>query len=101
MAKWEMNDYVVAGWTPEMISNFGKLEAQEDPVNNPSHYNAGTIESIDYIKSFLTKEEYIGFLRGNMAKYNHRARYKGKFLEDIEKAQWYSQKLIETLKETD
>lgn len=65
-----------------------------DNVNNPSHYGQGKIEAIEYIKDSLSKEEYIGYLRGNIAKYLHRWRYKNG-LEDLKKAQWYLERLIE------
>ena len=68
---------------------------QEDPVNSPSHYGQGAIEAIEYIEDFLTEEEYIGYLRGNITKYMHRWRYKNG-VEDLKKAQWYLNKLIET-----
>ena len=65
-----------------------------DMVNSPSHYGKGSIECIDYIKDFLTEDEYVGYLRGNIAKYMHRFRYKnGK--EDLLKAEWYLKQLIE------
>lgn len=67
--------------------------AGTDAVNNPSHYGQGKIECIEYIKDFLTEEEYIGYLRGNIAKYLHRWRYKNG-LEDLKKAQWYLTELI-------
>ena len=67
----------------------------EDPVNNPKHYKSGSIESIDYISSFLSPEEYKGFLRGSISKYLHRYTYKGKPVEDLEKARWYLNRLIE------
>ena len=70
----------------------------EDNVNHPSHYGQGKIEAIEYIKDMLTTEEYIGYLRGNIAKYMHRWRYKGG-LEDLKKAQWYQIRLIETMEE--
>lgn len=69
------------------------LEEQSDNVNHPAHYGQGNIEAIEYIEDFLTKEEYIGYLRGNIAKYLHRWRYKNGE-EDLEKAQWYLDKLI-------
>ena len=65
----------------------------KDNVNSPSHYKQGSIEFIDYIKDSLTKEEYIGYLRGNIAKYLHRWRYKNG-LEDLKKAQVYLEWLI-------
>ena len=69
------------------------LEEQSDNVNHPAHYGQGNIEAIEYIEDFLTKEEYIGYLRGNIAKYLHRWRYKNGE-EDLEKAQWYLDRLI-------
>jgi hypothetical protein len=69
-----------------------------DNVNNPSHYGQGKIEAIEYIKDFLTTEEFIGALRSNIAKYLHRWRYKNG-LEDLEKARWYLDYLIKTVEE--
>ena len=73
---------------------------QKDNVNNPAHYGQGSIECIDYIEDFLTKEEFIGYLRGSIAKYLHRWRYKNG-LEDLKKAQWYQNKLIEVVSNDD
>jgi hypothetical protein len=67
---------------------------KHDNVNHPSHYGQGQIEAIEYIQDFLTEEEYIGYLRGNIAKYLHRWRYKNG-LEDIKKAHVYLGWLIE------
>lgn len=69
-------------------------EAQTDNVNHPKHYGQGDIECIEYIADFLTYDEYIGYLRGNVAKYLHRWRYKNG-LEDLKKAQWYLARLVE------
>ena len=76
MAKWK-----------EMVSEF-----DSDMVNHPPHYGTGSIECIDYIEDFLTEEEWIGYLRGNIAKYLHRWRYKSG-LQDLEKAAWYMDRL--------
>lgn len=65
-----------------------------DNVNHPKHYGQGDIECIEYIADFLTYDEYIGYLRGNVAKYLHRWRYKNG-LEDLKKAQWYLARLVE------
>ena len=72
-----------------------KVEKVMDNVNSPAHYGSGNIECIDYIEDFLTKEEFIGYLRGNIAKYMHRWRYKNK-AEDLKKAEWYLKRLIKT-----
>lgn len=65
----------------------------EDKVHHPSHYKHGSIECITYIEDFLNTDEYIGYLRGNIAKYLHRWRHKNG-LEDLKKANWYLQELI-------
>ena len=66
-----------------------------DPVNHPSHYTTGTIECIEAIKASMTPEEFKGFLKGNVMKYVFRYRLKGKPLQDLQKAQWYMDRLIE------
>lgn len=69
-----------------------------DVVNNPSHYKGNKgIETIDFIENVLTKEEFIGYLRGNVIKYQSRANLKGRKEEDLRKAQWYSNKLVKVL----
>jgi hypothetical protein len=67
---------------------------ERDVVNNPSHYGQGKIECIDYISDVLTVNEYIGYLRGNIIKYQHRWRDKNG-VEDLKKAQWYTNRLVE------
>ena len=65
-----------------------------DNVHKPEHYNSGSIECIDAIQGMLTHDEYIGYLRGNALKYQWRFRYKGKPVEDLRKARWYEERLI-------
>lgn len=67
---------------------------ERDNVNSPAHYGQGEIECIEYIFDFLSDEEIIGYLRGNIAKYLHRWRYKNG-IEDLRKADWYLNRLIE------
>lgn len=71
-----------------------------DVVNNPSHYTAGGIEVIDYLRAKLSPEEYRGFLRGNTLKYLSRAGLKGDAVEDLRKARWYLDALIDTYEES-
>ena len=68
-----------------------------DKVNKPDHYTSGTIECIDYIKDSLSREEWIGYLRGNIVKYMHRFRNKNG-TEDLCKAEAYLGRLIEEMK---
>ena len=65
-----------------------------DMVNSPPHYNQQGIECIDAIHA-ATDDGFTYYLQGNIIKYLWRYRYKnGK--QDLEKAKWYLDKLIET-----
>lgn len=62
-------------------------------TNHPDHYNVGSIEVIDIIDDWK-----LGFYEGNIVKYTMRAKYKGKQLQDLEKAKWYLDRLIKEIK---
>ena len=64
-----------------------------DNVNKPTHYNQSGIECIDAIQA-ATGDGYEYYLQGNILKYLWRYRYKNG-IEDLRKAQWYLNKLIE------
>lgn len=66
-----------------------------DKVNKPAHYQ-GAIECVAAIESAMTKEAFRGYLKGNVMKYIWRYDRKNG-VEDLEKAQWYLNKLIESL----
>ena len=63
-------------------------------INKPPHYNKGGIEAIDYIKQQLGSG-FKGYLEGNVLKYIHRHKYKGNAKQDLEKARWYLDRLIQ------
>jgi hypothetical protein len=64
-----------------------------DNVNKPKHYNQFQTEVIDIIKSCLTRSEYEGYLKGNLIKYRMRAGFKENRDEDLNKSNWYQDKL--------
>lgn len=68
---------------------------KNDPVNRPSYYTSGKIEVIDFIE-----DQKLDFLLGNAVKYICRAGKKDpiKEVEDLEKAAWYLNRKIQTLK---
>ncbi len=70
-----------------------KVDNEEDMVNHPAHYNKAGIETIDAIGA-ATNEGFKYYLQGNILKYIWRYEYKNG-VEDLEKAQWYLNKLIE------
>lgn len=61
---------------------------------NPSHYQGNNIECIDYIIEVLGEEGTIAYCQGNVTKYLHRWKMKNG-LEDLKKAQWYINKMVE------
>ena len=61
-----LNIRVIAKWSEKEWKPDTK---KKDNVNHPPHYGNGKIECIDYIQDFLSNEEFIGYLRGNIAKY--------------------------------
>lgn len=67
-------------------------QAAKDNVNHPSHYADSAIECIDAMEAMMTPEQFIGYLRGNLFKYQWRYEKKNG-IEDLKKAQWYLEKL--------
>ena len=58
------------------------------------HYRTKTIQPWDAMESWMSRDEFTGYLRGNVIKYI--ARYKDKNgVEDLKKARHYLDKLIE------
>jgi hypothetical protein len=69
----------------------GLLEpVQPDLVNHPAHYTAGGIEVIDFIEA-----KKLGYHLSNVIKYVARAPHKGKYMQDLHKAQWYLKRAIQ------
>jgi len=74
--------------------NESKDKNKEDIINKPNHYHEG-IQPIEVMESNFDLMETRGFLKGNVIKYVCRSNKKGKELEDLKKAQWNLNKLIE------
>lgn len=75
------------------------MNIANDPVNHPSHYTAGGIECIDAIASAICMYNHPidAWLAGQVIKYLWRAPLKGKYAEDIRKAQFYLNRLVNGL----
>jgi hypothetical protein len=61
---------------------------------NPDHYKSKSKETIERLQDNLTQGEFKGYLKGNILKYLDRYEHKNG-VEDLNKAQWYLNKLIE------
>ena len=67
----------------------------KERVNHPDHYNQGGIECFDVIEQFFGKGSLIGFCEGNALKYLMRHKLKDNPVEDLKKARFYIDKIIE------
>jgi hypothetical protein len=63
---------------------------------NPDHYKVGGIETIDYLQAKLSPEEFAGYCRGNALKYLSRAGHKDDAAQDLAKARWYLDRMLES-----
>lgn len=101
-----MNDYIEPDW----INVFdGIIKVSQDvefePVNkvkNPksTHYEIWLgYEAIDIIKNTLSENEYIGFLKGNILKYQLRLGKKDNVDKEIEKIKDYQRELNSILED--
>ena len=81
-----LNHEVVGGDAVDVIN---------DVVNSPPHYKTGGIEAIEGIEASMGPEAYAGYLKGNIMKYMWRYERKGKPIEDLKKARWYLDRLIQ------
>ena len=70
------------------------VEPASDPVNHPTHYKVGGIETIDFIEA-----KGLTYHLGNVVKYVTRSDHKGDKLQDLEKARWYLDREIGNLSE--
>ena len=77
----------------KMMAEKERQMEKKDMVNSPEHYNKAGIETIDALEAMLTSG-FDYYLQGNIVKYLWRYRYKNG-VEDLKKAQWYLNKLIE------
>ena len=62
---------------------------KKEMVDHPDHYNQGKIEVIDAIEDWD-----LNFNEGNVVKYVARHRHKINPLEDLKKAKWYLERII-------
>lgn len=73
------------------------MSDHDNTVDHPQHYGGDTPhETIKCLRAWLSADEYRGFLLGNAVKYLSRVGKKGDRLEDLRKARWYLEALIES-----
>ena len=85
--------------TKDILEAITKPAAAPDAVNSPEHYNMLDVEAINLIEMSMTKEEFLGYLKGNVLKYIIRYKHKGKAGEDLDKGKWYLDRLRNKINE--
>ena len=71
------------------------MSSIDHPVHSGGEDNV--YETIKVLEAWMTRDEMIGFCKGNALKYLSRHREKGG-LSDLEKSAWYSRYMVEYLK---
>ena len=71
---------------------------EQEMVNHPGHYNQGGIECFDVIEKFFGRDALEHFCIGNALKYLMRCQHKGNYIEDLRKARFYIDKILEMKK---
>jgi len=98
--KWESENPMTIGDVEEQLkfneylSNQKEIGEAKDNVNKPNHYHSGNIDVIKFSEENFSKEEQKGFHRINAIKYITRYDRKNG-VEDLNKAKFYIDKLIE------
>ena len=82
--------------SPEEEQEFKRMESKQDNIN-PDHYKVGGIETIEYMKAKASPDEFHGHLRLTALKYLSRYGHKDNTLQELKKAKWYLDRLIQEL----
>lgn len=102
--KYKVKQDEVAKWFRDAINAMKAFSSNgvsmknenNDKVNNPAHYTAGGIETLDYIKAKVS--DYPSYAVGNILKYVSRYEHKNG-IEDLKKAQFYLNDLIKEMEQ--
>ncbi|MFY4844618.1 DUF3310 domain-containing protein [Aliarcobacter butzleri] len=100
MANYLPKDTVLNEIVDEALKEVAKNEDKPNKVKNPNatHYEIWNgFEAIDIIKNILSKDEYIGYLKGNILKYQLRLGKKDNVEKEKEKIKDYQNELNELL----
>ena len=92
-------NFPLAGASKDDVLKFNPYRKQSDPVNSPSHYTRGKQEAIDIIEEAIqdAPDVKLGMLQAQVLKYLLRLWLKDNPEQDARKAQWYLNRLIDSL----
>lgn len=94
-----LSDYMKGGYMPGIVHPSMTTPPKANDVQvGGSHYKEMGVQPWDVMEAVLTREEFIGYLRGNIIKYAMRQGRKDE--NDAGKALHYMQKLAEVMAKT-
>lgn len=99
LARKALRDAARGAQAPAAVTdetNFVSKETADAVQVGGSHYKDMPVQPWEVMEAVLTREEFVGFLKGNVIKYSMRAGRKDGS-DDAGKARHYMQKLTETL----
>jgi len=81
----------------ENLRNVGLQNDSQSAIDHPAHYNHGSIECIDALNAMVEEwnDSVAAVLAWQTVKYIWRHPFKGKPTEDLKKARFYLDRLIE------
>lgn len=97
MAKSHSDAGVAVGPQGPPTTAPGPQQKASDRQVGGAHYKQMAIEPWDVMQAVLSRDEWLGFLKGNVLKYALRAGRKAGADDDAQKAEHYRQKLFEEL----
>lgn len=78
----------------ELIEKSTKKDTNDD-IEHPQRYNQGGIECFDVIEKFYGKDALEQFCLSNVLKYVMRCKLKNNYLNDLKKAKFYIDKILD------
>jgi hypothetical protein len=67
----------------------------EGSAQSSTHYQKGRLQPIEIMQDHLTREEFIGYLKGNILKYTMRCGYKDDVKKECAKIEQYAKWLYQ------
>lgn len=85
-----LEEYIDNGPAVEYIDEAQEEATVKDMVNHPDHYTRTEREVIDTMRGAMTKEEFTGYLKGNILKYTLRMGLKDSVSQEAGKIKAYT-----------
>lgn len=86
-------------WKPKETPSEPIETTEQGTTEAAKHYQVSDMQPIEIMQSYLPKEQFVGFLRGNVIKYILRMGHKDDTTKEAEKACQYAEWLVKALRD--